>query len=502
MDMTPGAISGLRLREEDAVGVSSRGAGDLAVGGRALAPPADRRAIAVEAPQTDSVFSRVAFHRGLLAVADLACTTTGVVWVLALFGRTGTAVAALACMPLVLAIFKLAGLYDRDELRVTWSTLDELPRLLQVTGLLVLGVAILQPVLFSSSLTGLQIAMLWIALFLAVMCGRLLVRWVSGRVSAVERCLVVGDLEQAHRIRERLAESRARARVIACLPLSTDDLADVEIATFASDLIRDLQIHRVIVAPAASDTSGGAELIRMAKTAGVGVSVLPPIIGVIGSDVEFEEVNGLTLLGIRGLGLRRSGRLLKRAFDIVVASAILVLFGPIISAIALAIRLDSKGPVFFRQVRVGRNGEHFWMVKFRSMVSDADTLKEQLRSDSEVGDGLFKIADDPRVTAVGRFLRRSSLDELPQIFNVLRGEMSLVGPRPLIVEEDAKIVGLARTRLELTPGMTGPWQILGLRLPLHEMVEIDFRYVSNWSLWLDLKLLLRTVSYTLRRGNV
>jgi lipopolysaccharide/colanic/teichoic acid biosynthesis glycosyltransferase len=115
---------------------------------------------------------------------------------------------------------------------------------------------------------------------------------------------------------------------------------------------------------------------------------------------------------------------------------------------------------------------------------------------------LFKIADDPRVTRVGRVLRRTSLDELPQIFNVLRGQMSLVGPRPLVVDEDAQVLGLDRSRLHLTPGMTGPWQILGYRVPMQEMVGLDYLYVANWSLWLDLKVLLRTVKHVVCRGNL
>ena len=168
----------------------------------------------------------------------------------------------------------------------------------------------------------------------------------------------------------------------------------------------------------------------------------------------------------------------------------------------MAISLDSSGPIFFRQVRVGRDGKHFRMFKFRSMVADAEKRKDDLRALNEAGDGLFKLTDDPRVTRVGRFLRRTSLDELPQLFNVLRGEMSLVGPRPLVVDEDAQVLGLDRSRLHLTPGMTGPWQILGSRVPMQEMVGIDYLYVANWSLWLDIKILLRTVRHVMRRTNL
>jgi lipopolysaccharide/colanic/teichoic acid biosynthesis glycosyltransferase len=244
------------------------------------------------------------------------------------------------------------------------------------------------------------------------------------------------------------------------------------------------------------------ELIRVAKAVGVRVSVLPRMFEAVGSAVEFDDVDGLTMLGVRRFGLVRSSRLVKRGFDIVGGSLILAVVGPLIAAIAVAIRLDTKGPVFFRQPRVGRDGQHFSIFKFRSMVVDADSQKDRLRVLNEAGDGLFKITNDPRVTRVGNFLRRTSLDELPQLFNVLSGEMSLVGPRPLVIDEDALVVGLDRSRLHLTPGMTGPWQVLGTRVPMEEMVGIDYLYVANWSLWLDLKLMLRTVRHVLRRGNV
>ena len=158
--------------------------------------------------------------------------------------------------------------------------------------------------------------------------------------------------------------------------------------------------------------------------------------------------------------------------------------------------------MFFRQLRVGQAGQRFQMLKFRTMVPDAEALKDSLRDRNEAQEGLFKIAEDPRVTRVGRLLRTSALDELPQLWNIVRGEMSLVGPRPLVIDEDQRVEGWHRRRLELMPGMTGPWQILGpARVPLGEMVAIDYLYVANWSLWTDVKILLRTVPHVLgRRG--
>ena len=170
--------------------------------------------------------------------------------------------------------------------------------------------------------------------------------------------------------------------------------------------------------------------------------------------------------------------------------------------IAMAIKIDSRGPAFFRQRRVGRNDEVFEIYKFRTMVEDADAQRADLADRNEAGGGLFKITDDPRITRVGRFLRRTSLDELPQLLNVLRGDMALVGPRPLVVDEDCLIEGLHRHRLLVPPGVTGLWQIFGsARIPLNEMVKIDYLYGANWSLWLDIKILLRTVPFMLgQRG--
>ena len=241
--------------------------------------------------------------------------------------------------------------------------------------------------------------------------------------------------------------------------------------------------------------------IRLIKSVGVKVSLLPRLLEVVGWSVALDDVEGMPLLGVRGYGLTQSSRFLKRALDLCGSLAALVLLAPLLLAVGLAVRVSSRGPVLFRQRRVGRNGRTFDLLKFRTMHDGAEAAKPGLRELNEA-DGLFKIADDPRVTPVGRVLRRMSLDELPQLVNVLRGEMSLVGPRPLVAEEDSLVQGWLRRRLDVTPGMTGVWQVLGsARIPLHEMVKLDYLYRTNWSLWLDLKILLRTVPYVLaRRG--
>ncbi len=192
----------------------------------------------------------------------------------------------------------------------------------------------------------------------------------------------------------------------------------------------------------------------------------------------------------------------KRVFDVVVSLLAIVILGPLMLLIACVVKVDSRGPVLFRSRRIGRGGEPFGMLKFRTMVVDADTQRDGLRHLSEAPDGLFKMQNDPRLTRVGRHVRSMSLDELPQLFQVLTGTMSLVGPRPLPPEEDALVKG-ETIRLRARPGLTGPWQLAGSwRVPLRTMVKMDDDYLANWSLWLDLKMIGGTVRHAVRRRGV
>src|SRR4051794_20651393 len=194
-----------------------------------------------------------------------------------------------------------------------------------------------------------------------------------------------------------------------------------------------------------------------------------------------------------------AARVAKRIFDILVASLILIVLLPLVAFTALLIKLDSPGPILYRSRRVGRNGAPFEMFKFRTMFDGADGHRDSLRAISEAPEGLFKVKDDPRLTGVGRALRSTSLDELPQLIHVITGRMSLVGPRPLVTEESA-LIPANSVRFLARPGITGPWQLAGSwRVSLPEMVMLDAEYLGSWSIWLDLKLLLRTVFYALMR---
>jgi exopolysaccharide biosynthesis polyprenyl glycosylphosphotransferase len=440
----------------------------------------------------------------MLAAADVSAGAAALLLVVELGPGRGLAPSTLLTLVLLVFACKLLGLYDRDELVLGKSTLDEAPRLMQVSGLYTLVVWLLQDVLLEGGLTRAQVLGLWSSSFVLVFLGRSLARRVSRRATSAERILVVGEPSIGRHLRGKVDASPAKADVVAAVPLD-DPRVGRGLAGRADfqALVRRLDVHRVIVAPETTDSAEMLDLIRVAKALGVRVSVLPRLLEVVGSTVEFDQVDGVTMLGVRRFGLTRSSWLLKRSFDLAGAALIIVLSAPLMIALAFAIKVDSRGPVFFRQVRVGRDGARFRIFKFRSMVADADARKDQLRHRNEAATGLFKIAADPRVTRVGRVLRKTSLDELPQLFNVLRGQMSLVGPRPLVVEEDARIEGLDRSRLHLTPGMTGPWQVLGSsRIPIHEMVSIDYLYVANWSLWTDLKILLRTAARVVGRDGI
>jgi lipopolysaccharide/colanic/teichoic acid biosynthesis glycosyltransferase len=295
---------------------------------------------------------------------------------------------------------------------------------------------------------------------------------------------------------------------VSCIsPLAMEaygDTAPDQNPTQLVSLLGQAGAQRVIIEPNALPATDMLEFVRAVKGLGLRVSLLPKVLDVVGTAVEFDELDGMTILGVRSFGMSRSSWVAKRTFDIVVAGFATLIAGPLMALIALAIKLDSGGPVLFRQVRVGRGDEPFTILKFRTMEADAEQRKDELRKLYEIsGHGLFKLSSDPRLTRVGRVLRQLSLDELPQLFNVLRGEMSVVGPRPLVIDEDAQIYGWDRRRLHLTPGMTGRWQIAGsARVPLPEMVKIDYLYAARWSLWSDLKILLRTVPFVLKRRGV
>ncbi len=235
-------------------------------------------------------------------------------------------------------------------------------------------------------------------------------------------------------------------------------------------------------------------VVRECRRRKVSVHIVPDLFQLSLSQVGVDDLDGIPLVGVREVGFGESVRKMKRAMDVVGAAAALTLGAPFLGLIAAAVRLDSPGSTFFRQTRVGLNGEVFEMWKFRSMVEGAEEELDDLRDLNEVDGPIFKMKDDPRVTRVGRFLRRRSLDELPNLWNVLRGDMSLVGPRPPLPTEVSEYAEWHKKRLEVRPGVTGLWQVSGRSLlSFDEQCLLDIYYIENWSLWLDFKIMLRTI---------
>jgi exopolysaccharide biosynthesis polyprenyl glycosylphosphotransferase len=463
-----------------------------------------------------AIVRRDAFYRRYLALSDIVATYASLVAAVALAGQQAS-FTALAGAPVVVVLAKMVRLYERDELLVHKTTLDEVPGIFQVATIFTLGTWIVQDSIADGAFTAAQAGMLWPLLCICLTAGRAGARRVARRVTGPERCVVIGNAAAAERLKRSVERGVAiGANVIGRIPVQYgqrqgEDPPSLTIpcsVPFLGDLdglreiLRTHRVDRVLVVPSAGATDELLELIRAVKAFGAKVSVVPRLFEVVGSSAAFDEVEGTTLLGIRRYGLSRSSKAMKRTLDLSVAGGLLLVLGPLLALIALAIKLNSRGPVLFRQRRIGEDGRDFEMIKFRTMTQDAERRKGELLPLNEA-DGLFKIVDDPRVTRVGKLLRETSLDELPQLVNVLHGEMSLVGPRPLAPDDDERVQGWDRRRLHVPPGMTGHWQILGsARVPLAEMVKIDYLYGANWSLWGDVKILLRTVPYVLaRRGQ-
>jgi exopolysaccharide biosynthesis polyprenyl glycosylphosphotransferase len=244
------------------------------------------------------------------------------------------------------------------------------------------------------------------------------------------------------------------------------------------------------------------DLVQEAHRWGVKVRIAPTTAALLTQRAEYVAGQGVPLFELRPPVVTGLDWALKRAFDLAVSCLLVVAAGPLWLVIALAVKLDSTGPIFYRDLRVGLGEREFGMFKFRSMHVDAAKSQGALETANEASGPLFKIKDDPRVTRVGRLLRRYSIDELPQVLNVIRGEMSLVGPRPLPLRDYVQLDDWHRKRYLVLPGMTGLWQVSGrIDLSFDDLVRLDFYYLENWSIWLDISILAKTLPAVLaRRG--
>jgi exopolysaccharide biosynthesis polyprenyl glycosylphosphotransferase len=420
-----------------------------------------------------------------------------------------------ATLPLWIVVAKLYGLYDHDEERTDHSTADDFTGILNLVTVgawMVLGGSY---AVAAASVSTPRMLAFWMSAVVLVTAARATARALCRRhESYIERTVIVGAGDVGRQLAAKLRRhSEYGLDVVGFVddsprPGIDEDPSLPPVLGGRGDLerlIEELDVGRVVVAFSSESSEQTVDLLRSLRGIDVQVDVVPRLFEILAPGVGVHTIEGVPLLGLPPARLSRSSALLKRTLDMTLLAVALPVAVPLFVIIALAIKLETPGPVFFRQERRGRDETTFRIWKFRTMSDDADRRKAEFAHlNKHNGDDprMFKIENDPRVTRVGRFLRRFSLDELPQLLNVATGQMSLVGPRPLILEEDRFVEDWARTRLEIKPGMTGLWQVLGRSdIPFDEMVRMDYLYVTTWSLWRDLKLMAKTVPALARRGD-
>jgi exopolysaccharide biosynthesis polyprenyl glycosylphosphotransferase len=421
--------------------------------------------------------------------------------------------------------------YDLYRLRGEFSYIDECVRVFRATAvgsLLIVAWAFLYRGGFEFRSFS-YARVVFILDFLLALGAYIVLRLAArGVQSAVRRrginlipTLVVGrGTEASMCVREMCARRELGYRVIGVVDTGShgrdapEEFEGVPVVASLADLpeaIRETGANEVIITdPTISGDLLFEVMMRVGRRRGVEFRIAPSLFNCLPRKTEVDQIGVLPVITLFREPLGQGARVLKRTFDLSVALLALILLAPLWIVAALLIKLDSTGPVLYRQERVGMDGRIFLFLKFRTMLTGADDREHREyqrryiegRPDTNLGDShrpVYKLHDDPRVTRTGRWLRRTSLDELPQLLNVLRGDMSVVGPRPPIPYEVEAYALWHRKRLDMKPGMTGLWQVSGRnRLSFDEMVKLDLFYIENWSLWLDLKIMLRTLPVLLR----
>jgi exopolysaccharide biosynthesis polyprenyl glycosylphosphotransferase len=427
--------------------------------------------------------------RRMLAVGDVVAVTLAIV-VLSKIERPGIVTAAMVCLvlPIWIVLAKLHGLYDGDRHALRHLSVDEASTVFRWAMVGTIATMVVLEVLPTREMsfgTAVFVALLVGTSAFAFRCG---MRWLWRAITERDRVVVLGEDTLAEAVRRKL--------------LIFDDIHATLVgvrATWESDpdtYERDLvDIDRVIVASPSIDESMLAPLIAHCRRHRIKLTVVPPTRGMFGTAVQLGHVADLPVVEFNTGDASASTLLLKRVFDIVVSAIALVALAPVFIAIAIAIRLDSRGTAIFRQTRAGRDGTAFTMYKFRTMVAEAEDMLADLLSFDHLREPVFKFQNDPRITRVGRVLRRTSLDELPQLVNILKGDMSIVGPRPEQADLVARYSEAERVRLSVKPGLTGPMQVSGRgHLTLEERLAVEREYIENLSLGRDLMIIALTLS--------
>jgi exopolysaccharide biosynthesis polyprenyl glycosylphosphotransferase len=407
----------------------------------------------------------------------------------------------LLILPLWGAVFYAAGLYGRRSSRTLRTEIARLVRGIAIAALLFASA------IFALKLTYLSrpVVLLFFLLDgLLIEAGRSLVRALVLDTSARRHVLVAGGRDEAVRTAESVNAHRDWGLRVVGLASDggwsgTPSDPHPTLGTYDDipSLVQQHVVDEVIFVPAAGSLDRVKSLepiILRLEELGIVTRLLVNFLPRSLSEIALEEFGGMPMLTFSTAPRNELLLFVRRAADAALAAVLLALLSPVLALIALAIKATSRGPVLFRQTRCGLYGRPFTFLKFRSMRIDAEALKPALASMNEMDGPAFKMTNDPRVTGVGRFLRRTSLDELPQLWNILKGDMSFVGPRPAVVEEVAQYKPWQRRRLSMKPGLTCLWQISGRNeLTFDEWMRLDLEYIDNWSLWLDVKIALKTI---------
>ncbi len=421
-------------------------------------------------------------------------------------GRNGTVyLFDLAMIPLFMALFAFYGLYRGTTRRISMSVFSDLRNIvhaLMIGGFLYAIAAYAAKKNYNvEALSVAKIVSMCLVAAIAVPLARVVAFGLLGQQSVGSvPVIVVGTGKLAETVASHL---RAHARVNFVGFVDDNPLGRSDVLGELEDLpmlCRKFHVARVVVCFSRTHPERTTEMLK-GLAGQVGVSIVPRYYELITGRSHVEDLSGLPMLDIAPASLSAGARFLKRSFDIVVSSVVLLVASPAFVVVSAMIKATSAGPTFFRQKRTGRDEQTFSMMKFRTMVHDAESRRHELDHLNEVDGPLFKVVNDPRVTRVGRVLRKTSLDEFPQLINVWKGDMSLVGPRPFVVSEAMKIEGWARKRFEARPGMTGLWQVSGRNELSHlELCRLDYLYVASWSFWWDMQILWQTPA-TIFRGR-
>lgn len=417
----------------------------------------------------------------------------------------------LGLFAIMLAVFAVSGVYRVPRGRTLWVEVTQIIHaILTSFGLLVVALFVGRIPYSSRLLLGYSGVVITILLLIARVAERFIKQAFWKRSIGVIRVLVVGDgMAARHVMRDLILNQHNGRQLWGCLALDVERtgeaiLVDAGQATIVPVLgsVNDLDqmmvtrdIRQVVIALPGAEADLTQRAVRTCIRRGVDFRLAPELYGIGVQEVDLDDTYSRPVLSIRDQTAKSSTRVIKRIFDIVLSLIILIPVGlSVMLVTAILIKLDSRGPIFFRQQRMTSNGSVFWVYKFRSMRVTAEQERAYLEATNEATGPIFKMRNDPRLTRVGKWLRRTSLDELPQVFNILLGEMSWVGPRPPLPSEVELYEDWQKRRLGTLTGVTGLWQVSGRSLlSFEEMVKLDLYYVENWSLWLDLKILIQTV---------